>query len=109
MDVDMSMDREEARVIRVAKALGDPTRYRLLRAIAARAEMSCAELTALFPISQATVSHHLKVLSDAGLVTVERRGQFHHYRLVPGALEVHGRALGRAFAPRRRAARGRAP
>lgn len=104
----MSMERDEARVIRVAKALGDPTRYRLLRAIAARGELSCAELTELFRVAQATVSHHLKVLSDAGLVTVERRGQFHHYRLVPGALAEHGRALGQAFAPRRRAARERA-
>lgn len=104
MYVDMSMDRDEARVIRVAKALGDPTRYRLLRAIAARGEMSCAELTDLFPLAQATVSHHLKVLSDAGLLSVERRGQFHHYRLVPEALSVHGRALDTAFAPRRRRA-----
>jgi ArsR family transcriptional regulator len=104
----MSMDRDETRVIRVAKALGDQTRYRLLRAIAARGEMSCAELTDQFPISQATVSHHLKVLSDAGLLTVERRGQFHIYRLVPDAIEDHGRALGRAFAPRRRAAKERA-
>jgi ArsR family transcriptional regulator len=107
MNVDMSMDRDEARVIRVAKALGDPTRYRLLRAIAARDEMSCAELTARFRIAQATVSHHLKVLSEAGLVTVERRGQFHHYRLVPGALAVHGRALDRAFAARRQPGRER--
>jgi ArsR family transcriptional regulator len=97
MDVDMSMAPEETRAIRVAKALGDPTRFRLLRAIAARDEVSCQELTALFPVSQATVSHHLKVLSDAGLVSAEHRGPYHYYRLVPGALDLHGKALGRAF------------
>ncbi|HSN93330.1 MAG TPA: metalloregulator ArsR/SmtB family transcription factor [Anaeromyxobacteraceae bacterium] len=103
------MERDEAQVIRVARALGDPTRYRLLRAIAARGQLSCAELTRRFPVSQATVSHHLKVLSDAGLLAVEKRGQFHIYRLVPDALGDHGRLLGRAFAPRRRAARERSP
>jgi ArsR family transcriptional regulator len=117
MDVDMSMAPDEARAIRVAKALADPTRFRLLRAIAARDEVSCQELTALFPVSQATVSHHLKVLSDAGLVSAEHRGPFHYYRLVPGALRGHAQVLGRAFArrparsparPARRAARERA-
>jgi ArsR family transcriptional regulator len=100
--VDTSMADADARAIRVARALGDPTRFRLLRAIAAREELSCADLTALFPVSQATVSHHLKVLSDAGLVSVEVRGQFHYYRVVEGALDAHGKALGRAFARRRR-------
>ena len=101
MLVDMSMSSAPtASAIRVAKALGDPTRFRLLQAIAGRAEVSCQELVALFPIAQATVSHHLKILSDAGLVEVERRGQFHYYRLTPGALDAHGRALARAFGRR---------
>lgn len=106
MNVDTSIPPGEARAIRVAKALGDPTRFRLLRVIAARPEVSCAELTALLRLAQATISHHLKVLSDAGLVSVERRGQFHHYRVVPGALGAHGRALAGAFAPHRRRAAG---
>jgi ArsR family transcriptional regulator, arsenate/arsenite/antimonite-responsive transcriptional repressor len=102
----MSMDAATAQAIKVARALGDPTRFRLLQAIASREEISCQELTALFPIAQATVSHHLKVLSDAGLVTAERRGQFHYYRARPAALDAHGRTLSRAFGPRPR--RGRA-
>jgi len=88
----------DTEAVRVARALADPTRFRLLRAIAARAEISCQELTALFPISQATVSHHLKVLSEAGLVTVRNEGTFHRYRVVEGALERYARdiaALGR--------------
>jgi ArsR family transcriptional regulator len=88
----------DTEAVRVARALADPTRFGLLRAIAARAEISCQELTALFPISQATVSHHLKVLSEAGLVTVRNEGTFHRYRVVEGALERYARgiaALGR--------------
>jgi ArsR family transcriptional regulator len=102
----MSMNAATVRAIQVARALGDPTRFQLLQAIAARKEISCQELTALFPIAQATVSHHLKVLSDAGLVGVERKGQFHYYRARTAALDAHGRTLARAF--RARSGRGRA-
>jgi ArsR family transcriptional regulator, arsenate/arsenite/antimonite-responsive transcriptional repressor len=89
----MSPETRETAAIRVARALSDPTRFRLLRAIAARAEISCRELVELFPVTQATVSHHLKVLADAGLVTIRQEGTFHFYRAVEGALEAHGRDL----------------
>ena len=99
MRVDMSMNARELLAVRVAKALADPTRFRLLRAIAAREEISCAELTEQFPLAQATVSHHLRVLADAGLVSVRKSGQFHYYRARPGALAAHGAVLVAAFAP----------
>jgi ArsR family transcriptional regulator len=89
----MAADPREIAALRVARALADPTRFRLLRAIGSRDELSCRELTALFPIAQATVSHHLKVLSEAGLVLVRVEGPSHFYRAVPGALAAHGRAL----------------
>jgi len=103
-------------VVRVARALGDPTRYALLRAIAAREEMSCQELTALVELAQGTVSHHLSILARAGLVAARVEGPFHYYRALPEALAAHRRALARAFgepprgparpaAARRRAAR----
>lgn len=91
--------------MRVAKALADPTRFKLLRRIAASGEICCRDLVILFPISQATVSHHLKILADAGLVTSRREGQFSYYRVRPGALADHGRELLRAFGKRPRAAR----
>ncbi len=100
----------ESAAIRVARALGDPTRFKLLKAIVARSEVSCAELTALAGLAQATVSHHLKVLSDAGLVSVRKDGAFHYYGVRAGVLEAHGAALAAAFAaPRRGARAGRAP
>lgn len=70
------------------KALGDPVRLRLLSLIAAHetGEACVCDLTEPVGLSQPTVSHHLKVLREAGLVTGERRGTWVHYRLVPGAL-----------------------
>lgn len=101
---------KETSAVRVAKALSDPTRFQLLRAIAGRAELSCQELVARFPLAQATVSHHLKILSGAGLVSVRKEGAFHHYRVVPEALDEHARVLAAAFAASRtrRPPRGRA-
>jgi len=99
MRVDMPMNDRELRAVRVAKALADPTRFRLLREVATRKEISCAELTELFPLAQATVSHHLRVLAEAGLVSVRKSGSFHFYRSRPEALAEHGALLLAAFAP----------
>lgn len=106
----MSMDARETAAVRVAKALGDPTRFRMLREIAGREEISCQELTALFPLAQATVSHHLKILAHAGLASARKQGQFHYYRVHRDALAAHAAALLHAFgpAPRRVRRAGRA-
>jgi ArsR family transcriptional regulator len=103
----MPMAPHEAQVIRVSKALGDPMRFDILRALAERAALSCQDLTARFPISQATVSHHLKVLADAGLVSVQKRGAFHYYRAVPEALAEHAARLVAAVSGPRAPARRR--
>ncbi len=88
--------------MRVARALGDPTRFGLLRCIAERGEICCRDLTALLGVSQATISHHLRILSEAGLVTSRRAGQFSYFRIRPGAVRAHGRSLALAFGPERR-------
>ena len=98
----MSMVRSSDRLVRVAKALGDPTRLELLRRIAAAGEICCKDLVALFPVSQATVSHHLKILTGAGLVSARRQGQFGYYSLRPGAVEEHVALLGKTVQSRRR-------
>ena len=102
MHIDMSMDRASDRLVKVAKALGDPTRLELLRRISAAGEMCCKDLVTLFPVSQATVSHHLKILVDAGLVAVRRQGQFGWYSLRPSAVDQHAALLGKTLSPRRR-------
>jgi ArsR family transcriptional regulator len=77
-------------VARAFKALGDPTRVRLLSLIAAHegAEACVCDLIDPVALSQPTVSHHLKQLVDAGLVTREQRGKWAYYRLVQPALDA---------------------
>jgi ArsR family transcriptional regulator len=100
----MSMDPSHRDAVRVAKALGDATRFELLRRIAASGEICCRDLVSSFRVSQATVSHHLKILTDAGLVTVRREGQFGYYRVRSAALRAYTRTLAGDLAgrPRRR-------
>src|SRR5437588_294699 len=76
------------RMAAIAKALGDPVRLLIVDVLRKHAGKVCVcELVPLFDVSQPTVSHHLKVLRDAGLVGSERRGLWAYYYVVPGALE----------------------
>ncbi|MCV7241079.1 ArsR/SmtB family transcription factor [Mycolicibacterium celeriflavum] len=70
------------------KALADPVRLRLFSAIASHAggEACVCDVSAGLEVSQPTVSHHLKVLRDAGLLTSERRASWVYYAVVPDAL-----------------------
>ena len=70
------------------KALADPARLRLISLVAAHegGEACVCELTDPIGLSQPTVSHHLKILVDAGILTREQRGKWAYYRLVPEAL-----------------------
>ena len=78
-----------AGLAQVFKALGDPVRLRLVSLIGAHqgGEACVCDLTAAFSLTQPTISHHLKVLREAGLIDSERRGTWVYYRLVPTALE----------------------
>ena len=77
------------RLAAVLKALAEPTRLRLISLVAAQpdGEACICHLTAPVALSQPTVSHHMKVLVDAGLLDREQRGKWAYYRLVPGALD----------------------
>jgi ArsR family transcriptional regulator, arsenate/arsenite/antimonite-responsive transcriptional repressor len=77
------------------KALGDPVRLRLLSMIASAGggEVCVCDLTGEFALTGPTISHHLKVLREAGLVDSDRRGTWVYYRLVPGALALLGSLL----------------
>ena len=89
------------RLAHVFKALGDPTRVRLLSLIAAAdgGEACICDLTAPVALSQPTISHHMKLLADAGLVTREQRGKWAYYRVVDDTL----RTVAQAIAPAVRA------
>ena len=79
---------QAASVAGLFKALSDPVRLRLLSLIASHAggEACVCDLTPAFDVSEPTISHHLKVLREAGLVTSERRASWVYYRVVPDAL-----------------------
>ncbi|AWT44172.1 MULTISPECIES: ArsR/SmtB family transcription factor [Streptomyces] len=80
---------QAAELAKIFKALGDPVRLRLLSLIASRAggEVCVCDLTPAFELSQPTISHHLKLLRQAGLIDCERRGTWVYYWVLPGALD----------------------
>ena len=83
------------RVAQVFKAIGDPTRVMLLSLIASSSggEACICDLTAPVGLSQGTVSHHMKLLADADLVTREQRGKWAYFALNDGALDAAADAL----------------
>jgi ArsR family transcriptional regulator len=79
---------EAERMAAIAKALGDPIRMQLVDVLRKHAGQVCVcELVPLFELSQPTVSHHLKVLREAGIVGSERRGLWAYYYVNPEAME----------------------
>ena len=78
------------------KALSDPVRLRLMSVVASHAggEACVCDISVGITVSQPTVSHHLKVLRDAGLLDSERRGSWVYYRVIPQALQQLSTLLG---------------
>jgi len=67
----------DAEFVKIAKALADATRHRMLLELRSAGELTCSQICEKFPLSQPTISHHIKTLSDAGLVKCRKEGQFH--------------------------------
>jgi ArsR family transcriptional regulator len=86
---------ERARIEKISKALADATRLMIFETISANEEMICGELVALRGVTPATISHHLKILADAGLIECRRKGQCVHNRAVPKTVAEYSRALAR--------------
>jgi len=79
---------EAERMAAIAKALGDPIRLQLVDVLRKHAGKVCVcELVPLFDVSQPTLSHHLKVLRNAGIVDSERRGLWAYYYVIPEAVK----------------------
>ena len=85
---------EASRLAAVFAALGDPTRLRLLSLVAANGEVCSCDLEEPLGRSQPTVSHHTKVLAEAGLLEGEKRGRWMWWRVVPEQLAAVRAALG---------------
>jgi ArsR family transcriptional regulator, arsenate/arsenite/antimonite-responsive transcriptional repressor len=89
---------EEQDMVKIARALADPTRLGILRAISERGEVCCGDISRSFPVSAATVTHHVRVLSGARLVETRREGQFIRVRPIRETLGEYCRAVTDAFA-----------
>jgi len=79
----------------ISKALGDETRLKVYEVIAANKNLTCGELVTLHGVTPATISHHLKILSDAELIECRKEGQFVYSRTVPETIAEYGAALAR--------------
>lgn len=99
------MDRSE--IEKISKALADETRLRIFEAISAAGNrMTCGEIVSMRGVTPATVSHHLKILSDAGLIACRRQGQFVYSEALPETIASYSRALSK-IASGKKAARRR--
>ena len=87
------------------RALADPTRVAIVNCLSQAPEVCVCDLTATAGLSQPTVSHHLRILREAGLVEASRRGTWAYYRLVPEALEELRATLGEPAAAARHESR----
>jgi ArsR family transcriptional regulator len=91
------LDSGQAEVLAAAfSALADPVRLRLLSHVAAAPEVCACDLGAIVDRSQPTISHHMKILHEAGLIEREKRGLWVWYRIVPERLESLRAALATA-------------
>ena len=98
------MDR--SRIEKISKALADKTRLRIFEAISACKHMNCGEIVSMRGITAATVSHHLKILNEAGLIACHREGQFVYSQAVPETVESYIRALSRMSTRKKSVRRG---
>jgi ArsR family transcriptional regulator, arsenate/arsenite/antimonite-responsive transcriptional repressor len=84
---------DKAKIEKISKALGDETRLLIFAAISSCDEMNCGQIVSLQGVTPATVSHHLKILSEAGLIETRREGQFIYNKTIPKAVEDYSQAL----------------
>ena len=91
-------DDQAARLAQALRVIADPARLRLVSLVASSGESCVCDLTDVLGLSQPTVSHHLKVLTDAGVLHREKRGRWAYYRVDPEPLELLRSALDPAAA-----------
>jgi ArsR family transcriptional regulator, arsenate/arsenite/antimonite-responsive transcriptional repressor len=97
------MDRSE--IEKISKALADETRLRIFEAISAADQITCGEIVSMRGVTPGTVSHHLKILSDAGLIACRREGQFVYSQAVPETIAAYTRALAKVVGGKKAARR----
>ena len=82
-----------SKVEKISKALADETRLKIFEAISANDRMNCGDIVSMRGVTPATVSHHMKILSEAGLIACRRKGQFVYSEAVPETIAAYTREL----------------
>jgi DNA-binding transcriptional ArsR family regulator len=83
------------KIERISRALGDATRLRIYEVIGTQTNLTCSELVTMQGVTPATISHHLKILTDAELIERRKEGQFVHSRTVPKTIAEYTESLAR--------------
>lgn len=99
---------DDRQLVRALKALADPKRFRMVQEIASAGELSCGQLGERFALSQPTISHHLKLLCDAGVLLMRHDAKHHFLSVNHALLAALVQALPVTLVPKRRA-RSKAP
>lgn len=82
--------------VKIFKALGDPTRYQIVRTLLNHNEVACSRLVEMFPLSAPALSHHFRVLEECGLLEVRKDGVYHFFRVNTDRLAHAVQGLGKA-------------
>ena len=85
------MDRSQ--IEKISKALANETRLQIFEAISGAGQMNCGEIVSMRGVTPATVSHHLKILAEAGLIACRKEGQFVYSAIVPETVAAYTQAL----------------
>jgi ArsR family transcriptional regulator len=101
----VTLELTDARVVRALKALSHPERFRMVQEIGAAGELSCSQVAERFDLSQPTISHHLKLLTDAGVLTTRAQGKHHFLRVDRELVAVVSSLLVTRLSPAKREGR----
>ncbi|MBI4318193.1 MAG: helix-turn-helix transcriptional regulator [Chloroflexi bacterium] len=71
----------EAEAVKIFRALGDPTRFRIVQMLVENEELGCSDFQAAFRLSPPAMSHHFRILQECNLLTMRKDGPFHNFRL----------------------------
>ncbi|MFZ0321462.1 MAG: metalloregulator ArsR/SmtB family transcription factor [Candidatus Sulfotelmatobacter sp.] len=96
---------ETRELARIAKALSDPTRLQIYESISGSKEMFCGQVVEKYGLTPGTISHHLRILSDANLIETRREGQFIYLKSRPETVREYGQALTKMAAKRKAASK----
>ena len=89
------MSSDTKNLVKISKALADETRYRIFKMIAQKGEIPCKDIVEVFHVSQPTISHHLKVLMESGLVQARKEGQWTYFSIDRSAWEMYVTTINR--------------